>query len=88
MDFATNFSGSNAAAPGMNQHKNKPNLTPKETEVVKKIMEGYTTKEISALMNISINTVFNHRRSIYKKTGSRNVAGLINYMSRKKGNSG
>lgn len=64
----------------MNLLENEIRLTAKELEVARKIMQGYTTKEIGTQMGISIHTVFNHRRSIYRKTGCRNVAGMINFL--------
>jgi len=42
-------------------------LTPRELEICAMIKKGLTNKEISRLLNISITTVENHRKSIRKK---------------------
>jgi PAS domain S-box-containing protein len=42
-------------------------LTPREVEVCNMIRNGMSSKEISNALNVSINTVFNQRRSIRKK---------------------
>jgi DNA-binding CsgD family transcriptional regulator len=41
----------------------------REREVLKLIAEGYPSKQISDVLQISINTVNNHRASIYAKLG-------------------
>lgn len=42
-------------------------LTPRETEILKNIVEGYTYKEIAEIQNISISTVKTHIMHIYRK---------------------
>jgi DNA-binding NarL/FixJ family response regulator len=44
-------------------------LSPRESEIAKMIIEGYQFKEIAAKLFISVHTVRNHSRSIYKKCG-------------------
>lgn len=56
-----------------------PKLTRRENEVLKLIMEEFTTSEISQKLCISINTVETHRASLLSKTGSKNVVGLIKF---------
>lgn len=55
------------------------NLTARETQILKLITDGLTTKEIAARLFISVPTVETHRGSLFKKTGSRNVAGLVRF---------
>jgi DNA-binding CsgD family transcriptional regulator len=54
-------------------------LSRREREVLCRIADGLTTKEIAQKLNISINTVFNHRRNMFRKTNSRNVVDIIRY---------
>ena len=42
-------------------------LTPKELEVFKILLNGYTMKETSKLLNVKYSTINSHTKSIYKK---------------------
>jgi DNA-binding CsgD family transcriptional regulator len=66
--------------------KNSPtdkavNLTSKEREIVELILEGKESKEISAKLNISLNTVATHRKNILRKLGARNVGEMIKILA-------
>lgn len=54
-------------------------LTPREKDVLYLIAEGFSTKEISEKLFISINTIETHRKNMLFKTGLRNVAHLIKW---------
>lgn len=56
---------------------NLPKLTKREKEIIKLIMDEYTSKEIAKKLYISINTVETHRANLFLKTGAKNVTGLI-----------
>ena len=58
-------------------------LTPRETEVVKLIAEGHTSREIAALLNISDKTVERHRASVLEKLGLRDRVALTLYAVRR-----
>ena len=64
------------------QEKSKGNtpygLTPRELQVLEVIVKGLKSEEIGDKLNISINTVHTHRRSIHSKMGVTNVVDLIN----------
>ncbi len=51
--------------PGINIHEN--NLTSREREVIKLLVDGMTSKEIGEQLHISKNTVDNHRRNLLRK---------------------
>ena len=55
-------------------------LTPKEREVARYIVNGYTSKEIGQMMGSSPRTVEVHRSSIMRKLGVRNAAELVSKM--------
>lgn len=57
------------------------NLSMREIQIVKFIKEGHSSKEISALINISTRTVEVHRHNILKKLKIKNSASLINFIS-------
>jgi DNA-binding NarL/FixJ family response regulator len=58
-------------------------LTPRELEVVKLIAEGHMSKEIAALLVISVKTVERHRANILKKLGMRDRVELTRYAIRR-----
>ncbi len=58
-------------------------LTPRETEVVKLIAEGHTSREIAGLLNISENTVERHRANVLEKLGLRDRVALTLYAVRR-----
>jgi DNA-binding NarL/FixJ family response regulator len=54
-------------------------FTKRELEVLKLILEEYTTAEIAEMLLISPYTVEGHRKNLLQKTNSKNVVGLIKY---------
>jgi DNA-binding NarL/FixJ family response regulator len=54
-------------------------LTIREVEILKLIAEGKTSKEIAAILFLSIRTVDNHRNNIMKKLNVRKSADLVRY---------
>ena len=52
-------------------------LSPREREVVKKIVEGYSTHEIAESMSISVKTVEKQRRDAMRKLDVENIASLV-----------
>lgn len=56
-------------------------LTAKEREIVVLILEGKESKEISDLLNISVNTVATHRKNILRKLGAKNVGEMVKILA-------
>jgi two-component system response regulator NreC len=54
-------------------------LTPRETEVLKYVAEGLSSKEIAVKLNMSIRTVETHRHMIGEKLNLRTIADLTKY---------
>lgn len=52
-------------------------FTNKEKQILKLVVEGNTSKEISEILNKSIHTINSHRKNIFQKTESKTVAELI-----------
>jgi DNA-binding NarL/FixJ family response regulator len=63
------------------QCKSEPReqLTRRETEVLKHLVQGLSNKEIADGLNISIHTVISHRKNIVQKTGIKSQSGLTIY---------
>ncbi|MFC4382848.1 MULTISPECIES: response regulator transcription factor [Chryseobacterium] len=54
-------------------------LTRREIEILKLICDGYSSKDISEKLFISINTVETHRKKILLKLNVKNTAGVVKY---------
>jgi DNA-binding NarL/FixJ family response regulator len=54
-------------------------LSPRETQILRLIANGETSKEIAAALGLSVATVDTHRRNAMAKIGARNAADLIRY---------
>ena len=52
------------------------NLTPRQREIMKLVLDGHPSKNIAADLGISRRTVENHRAAIMKKTGSKSLPAL------------
>jgi DNA-binding NarL/FixJ family response regulator len=60
----------------------KTPLTTRETEVLRAVAEGLTTKEIAATLTMSIRTVETHRKTISEKLGLNSIADFTRYALR------
>src|SRR6266581_3789155 len=57
-------------------------LSPREREVLRFVAEGKTTKQMAALLGVSVRTVDTHRASIMRRLGIHDTAGLVRYAIR------
>ncbi|HEX2950605.1 MAG TPA: response regulator transcription factor [Armatimonadota bacterium] len=58
------------------------NLTSREREVLQLLSEGYTTKDISSMLRLAVNTVESYRRHIMEKLNLHNIAKLTRFAIR------
>ena len=56
-------------------------LTPRESEVLDMICQGYRYKEVAENLNIKRSTVAKHVQNMYMKHGCKSVAQLITKMN-------
>lgn len=68
---------SSAVAVSQNAH-----LSGRETEIVRLLWDGLSTKEIARRLHVSFKTVENHRYNIYQKCGASGLAALFRYAVR------
>jgi DNA-binding NarL/FixJ family response regulator len=66
---------------GEDQHSGLNALSQREIEVISFIKKGYSSKEISDTLNISVKTVEVHRYNILKKLNLKNAAALVNFIN-------
>lgn len=59
-------------------------LSKQELNVLACLARGMSTKQIADQLSLSLNTINNHRKSMLKKTGSRNSPELLLYASRQR----
>jgi len=57
--------------------RNAPFLTPKEREVIRYVIDGFSNKEIADKMNISPRTIETHRANVLSKFNLKNTTELI-----------
>lgn len=57
-------------------------LTPRQREVLKRIAEGASTKEIAFELDLSIKTIETYRSQIMERLGIQDIAGLVRYAIR------
>ena len=51
----------------------------REIEILKLVLDGHSTKEIAEKLNRSPFTIETHRKSIYRKTGAKNLVSLLKF---------
>ncbi len=64
-------------AETVSRHPLLAQLTPREFQVLGLIIEGKASKEIAVILNLGVETVRSYRKTMMKKLGVNNVAGLI-----------
>jgi DNA-binding NarL/FixJ family response regulator len=52
-------------------------LSPREEQVLRLVVAGNTNKEIAVMLDLAVETVRTYRKALMKKTGVKNVAGLV-----------
>lgn len=57
--------------------RSAPALTPRQQQILKLIIEGFTSREIGNQLKISVQTVEVHRFHLMRRLDVRNVAQLI-----------
>jgi DNA-binding NarL/FixJ family response regulator len=62
---------------------NPDRLTKRETEILRLIADGMTSKQIAEKLSLSVTTVTSHRSNIMKKLGIHETVGLIKYAIQK-----
>nr|MDQ3805224.1 response regulator transcription factor [Acidobacteriota bacterium] len=68
-----------AAGPRLRGEPRRGELTSREEEILTLIAKGYTNKEISARLGISVRTVESHKGNIMAKLELKNRADAVRY---------
>ena len=86
VDRHTRFLSQRALESIINQQQEEDKsdhiLTQTETEIVKAIAQGKTTKEIAAERFASVHTITTHRKNIFRKLGINTAHDVIKYALR------
>lgn len=75
--FATAGSRCSRSAPASEARTRLASLTPRERQMLQKLSEGKSSKQIAAEEGLSLRTVNNHRTHLLAKTGAENTAELV-----------
>jgi DNA-binding NarL/FixJ family response regulator len=62
----------------LDTHDRSPleSLSPRELQVLRLVAEGKTSKDIAVLLDLGLQTIRSYRKTMMKKLGVNNVAGL------------
>jgi DNA-binding NarL/FixJ family response regulator len=66
------------------QNKGLPFLTTKEKEIIRLLMEGYSSKQIAAKLEVSPRTIHSHRANILSKFNLNNTTQLVTKIAEQK----
>jgi two-component system nitrate/nitrite response regulator NarL len=75
--YSLEISGLLISSAYVQRQRSLPFLTPKEKEVIRYVLEGYSNKEIADKMEISPRTIESHRSNVLNKFNLRNTTELI-----------
>jgi len=54
-------------------------ITPRQNDIIKLIILGFSNQEIADRLNLSINTIKNHKQLLFRRTKVRNSVELASY---------
>ena len=74
-----NLAASDAGADGTQADGGRGELTPREREIVQLVAEGRSSKEVAAMLGISVKTVESHRQRIKKKLNLNTAPQLVQF---------
>ncbi len=63
--------------PTKNGQKEAPQVTPRQSQILKMVAMGHTSRAIAASLKISVRTVEVHRFNLMRRLNARNVAQLL-----------
>ncbi len=69
----------NRKNPEEEKEKENEQLTSREKDVLRLLLQGLANKEVADKLSISTHTVITHRKNIIEKTGIRSLSGLAVY---------
>lgn len=66
----------------MGRHGVRSNLTPRELEIIRNIVNGHTRLEVASTLRISKNTVDTYLRRVYQRLGTHTIVETVVYLMR------
>ena len=54
-------------------------LSRREREILGRLADGLSSKQVADKLNLSESTIVNHRKNMLKKTNTKNIAELVRY---------
>lgn len=62
-----------------NPRQDDHSVTPRQNEIIKLIIKGFSTQEIADRLQVSVNTVKNHKQQLFRKVNVKSSVELVNF---------
>jgi DNA-binding CsgD family transcriptional regulator len=82
MDVNKILKGNYVKAYTYNPRQEEKSMTPRQHDIVRLIIKGFTNHEIADQLRVSVYTVKNHKQMLFKKVNVKNSIELANYVQR------
>jgi DNA-binding CsgD family transcriptional regulator len=63
-----------------NPQQKEKDITPRQTDIVRLVIKGFTNQEIADKLGVSVYTVKNHKQTLFRKVNVKNSIELANYV--------
>lgn len=63
-----------------NPQQQEKDITPRQTDIVRLVIKGFTNQEIADKLGVSVYTVKNHKQTLFRKVNVKNSIELANYV--------
>lgn len=80
LDVYRNFNGSQINSYTYSPKQQEKVITPRQNDIARLIMKGFTNQEIADQLSVSVYTVKNHKQSLFRKVNVRSSIELANYV--------
>ena len=63
-----------------NPKQNQQDITPRQQDIARLILKGFSNQEIADYLSVSVFTVKNHKKLLFKKVNAKNSVDFANYV--------
>jgi DNA-binding CsgD family transcriptional regulator len=84
MDIYKKTNGAFSKISSYNPKQQEKMITPRQNDIAQLIMKGFSNQEIADRLNVSIYTIKNHKRMLFRKVNVKNSMELANYVRQTK----
>lgn len=80
LDVHKKTNGSFLKIGAYNPQQEEKEMTPRQTDIARLVTKGYTNQEIADHLGVSLFTIKNHKKMLFKKINVKNSIQLANYL--------